>query len=150
MARKRKPKPSGRATVPNAIPVLNHNAAGLDIGANEIYAAVPADRDEAPVRCFGTFTGELIRLVTWLRQCGIETVAREATGVCWIPAHQILESSGMEVCLVNARYFQNVPGRKTDVSDGQWLQRLHSAGLLRGSFRPRHEVCVRWRGTVRI
>jgi len=142
MARKHKTKQSSRAVRPGAIPVLNRNAAGLDIGANEIYAAVPADRDESPVRCFGTFTGELTRLANWLRQCGIDTVAMEATGVYWIPPYQILESAGLEVCLVNARYFQNVPGRKTDVSDCQWLQRLHSAGLLRGSFRPAQEVCV--------
>jgi transposase len=147
MARKRKTKQSGRTAIPDAIPTLNRNAAGLDIGANEIYAAVPSDRDKEPVRCFGTFTAELIRLADWVRQCGINTVAMEATGVYWIPPYQILESAALEVCLVNARYFQNVPGRKTDVSDCQWLQRLHSAGLLRGSFRPPQEVCVRSRGT---
>jgi transposase len=142
MSRKRKTKRSGRSDQPEGIPVLNRNAAGLDIGANEIFAAVPADRDPQPVRCFGTFTGELHALSAWLHQCGIETVAMEATGVYWIPAFQILEMSGLEVCLVNPRYFQNVPGRRTDVSDCQWLQRLHSAGLLRGSFRPAQEVCV--------
>ena len=142
MSRTRKSKRSGRTDRPEGIPVLNPNAAGLDIGANEIYAAAPADRDPQPVRCFGTFTGELNALAAWLRQCGIETVAMEATGVYWIPAFQILETSGLEVCLVNPRYFQNVPGRRTDVSDCQWLQRLHSAGLLRGSFRPAQEVCV--------
>ena len=114
----------------------------MDIGANEIYVAVPADRDRQPVRCFGTFTVELGLLSEWLQQCRIETVAMEATGVYWIPPYQILEAAGLEVCLVNARSFQNVPGRKTDVSDCQWLQRLHSAGLLRGSFRPAQEVCV--------
>jgi transposase len=124
------------------MPILNRNAAGLDIGANEIYAAVPVDRDPQPVQCFGTFTGDLNALSTWLGKCGIETVAMEATGVYWIPAFQILEATGFEVCLVNPRYFQNVPGRRTDVSDCQWLQRLHSAGLLRGSFRPAQEVCV--------
>jgi len=97
--------------------------------------AVPADRDGQPVQCFGTFTNEFGR-------CRILTVAMEATGVYWIPVYQNLETSGFDVCLVNARYFQNVPGRKTDVSDCQWLQRLHSAGLLRGSFRPAQEVCV--------
>jgi transposase len=142
MSRRRKTKwstPKGR---PEAIPVLNPDAAGMDIGASEIYAAVPADRDGQPVQCFGTFTSELGRLSEWLRKCRIQTVAMEATGVYWIPVYQILETSGFEVCLVNARYFQNVPGRKTDVSDCQWLQRLHSAGLLRGSFRPAQEVCV--------
>lgn len=142
MSRRRKTKPAARADRREAMPVVHPNAAGLDIGANEIYVAVPADRDESPVRCFGTFTGELQAMAAWLQQCGIETVAMEATGVYWIPAFQILETSGFEVCLVNARYFQNVPGRKTDVSDCQWLQRLHSAGLLRGSFRPPQQVCV--------
>jgi transposase len=142
MARKRKTKRSGQAARPENIPILNPNAAGMDIGAEEIYVAVPADRDEQPVQRFATFTGELGRLSEWLKQCHIDTVAMEATGVYWIPVYQILETSGFELCLVNARYFQNVPGRKTDVSDCQWLQRLHSAGLLRGSFRPAQEVCV--------
>lgn len=142
MARTRKTKRSGQPGRPENIPILNPNAAGMDIGADEIYVAVPADRDDQPVQRFATFTGELGRLSEWLKQCRIDTVAMEATGVYWIPVYQILETSGFELCLVNARYFQNVPGRKTDVSDCQWLQRLHSAGLLRGSFRPAQEVCV--------
>jgi transposase len=142
MVRKRKTKRSGQAARPETIPILNPNAAGMDIGAEEIYVAVPTDRDGQPVQRFATFTGELGRLSEWLKQCRIDTVAMEATGVYWIPVYQILETSGFELCLVNARYFQNVPGRKTDVSDCQWLQRLHSAGLLRGSFRPAQEVCV--------
>jgi transposase len=117
MARKRKTKRSGQA------------------------AGGRTDRDGQPVQSFGTFTNELDRLSDWLK-CRIDTVAMEATGVYWIPVYQILETSGFELCLVNARYFQNVPGRKTDVSDCQWLQRLHSAGPLRGSFRPAQEVCV--------
>jgi transposase len=142
MARKRKTKRSGQAAGPEDIPIFNPNAAGMDIGADEIYVAVPADRDGQPVQRFATFTNELGRLAEWLKQCRIDTIAMEATGVYWIPVYQILETSGFELCLVNARYFQNVPGRKTDVSDCQWLQRLHSAGLLRGSFRPAQEVCV--------
>jgi transposase len=142
MSRKHKTKRSKPADRREGIPVLNPDAAGMDIGAMEIYVAVPTDRDSQPVQCFGTFTGELVRLAEWLKQCRIKTVAMEATGVYWIPVYQLLESCGLEVCLVNARYFQNVPGRKTDVSDCQWLQRLHSAGLLRGSFRPAQEVCV--------
>jgi len=142
MAQKRKPQPSGKAKGQEGIPVLNPNTAGLDIGANEIYAAVPLDRDPEPVKCFGTFTVELNALTAWLQQCGIEAVAMEATGVYWIPVFQVLEASGLQVCLVNPRYFQNVPGRRTDVSDCQWLQRLHSAGLLRGSFRPPQGVCA--------
>jgi len=142
MARKRKTKRSDQTGRPENIPILNPNAAGMDIGAEEIYVAVPTDRNGQPVQRFGTFTGELCRLSEWLKQCRINTVAMEATGVYWIPVYQILETSGFELCLVNARYFQNVPGRKTDVSDCQWLQRLHAAGLLRGSFRPAQEVCV--------
>jgi len=142
MIHKRKTMRSGHVGRPENIPILNPNAAGMDIGADEIYAAVPTDRDGPPVQCFGTFTGELYRLSEWLKHCRVDTVAMEATGVYWIPVYQILETSGFELCLVNARYFQNVPGRKTDVSDCQWLQRLHSAGLLRGSFRPAQEVCV--------
>ena len=142
MTRKCKSKRSVPAGRPESIPILNPNAAGMDIGAEEIFVAVPADRDGHPVQRFGTFTSELGRLSEWLQQCRIETVAMEATGVYWIPVYQILETARFEVCLVNARYFQNVPGRKTDVSDCQWLQRLHSAGLLRGSFRPAQDVCV--------
>ncbi len=142
MARKRKIKQLSKVSKSEGIPVLNADAAGVDIGANEIYVAVPADRDPQSVRCFGTFTAELMQLAAWLRQCRIDTVAMEATGVYWIPAYQILEAAGLRVCLVNARYFQNVPGRKTDVSDCQWLQRLHAAGLLRNSFRPAQDVCV--------
>jgi transposase len=125
-----------------ALPVLNPNAAGLDIGATEIYVAVPADRDSEPVRCFATFTQDLEALADWLEQCHIRTVAMESTGVYWIPIMQILEDRGLQVYLVNARYAKNVPGRRTDVSDCQWLQYLHSVGLLKASFRPAQEVCA--------
>src|SRR5215472_13432325 len=112
------------------------------MGATVIFVAVPADRDALPVRSFATFTQDLHRLADGLASCGIETVAMEATGVYWIPLFQILEARGLKVCLVNARYYQNVPGRRTDVSDCQWLQYLHSVGLLRASFRPPQQVCV--------
>jgi transposase len=124
------------------LPILNPNAAGIDIGATEIFVAVRPDRDPEPVRSFPTFTEDLHRLADWLKACGVETVAMEATGVYWIPLFQILETRGFEVCLVNARYYQNVPGRRTDVSDCQWLRYLHSVGLLRPSFRPADQVCV--------
>jgi transposase len=113
--------------------VIEPHAAGVDIGATEIYVAVPADRDPQPVRRFATFTSDLERLADWLKQCKIEGVAMESTGVFWIPLFQILEDSGFRVCLVNARHVKNVPGRKTDVADCQWLQYLHSVGLLRAS-----------------
>lgn len=112
------------------------NAAGIDLGSTVHYAAVPEKRDAQPVRRFGTLTGELHALADWLVGCGIDTVAMEATGVYWIPLFQILEARGIDVCLVNARHVKNVPGRKSDVQDCQWLQYLHSVGLLNASFRP--------------
>ena len=121
---------------------LNLNAAGVDIGATEIYIAVPGDRDPQPVRCFPTFTEDLHAAADWLKACHIETVAMESTGVYWIPLFQILEARGFQVLLVNAHHVKNVPGRKSDVSDCQWLQYLHSVGLLRGSFRPEQAVCT--------
>ncbi len=125
-----------------ALPILNPDAAGIDIGATELYVAVPADRDAEPVRMFPSFTQDLNALADWLQQCGIRTVAMESTGVYWIPIMQILVTRGLEVYLVNAKHVKNVPGRRTDVSDCQWLQYLHSAGLLRASFRPAQEVCA--------
>ena len=123
-------------------PVLHPHAAGIDIGATELYVCVPLDRDPQPIRRFGTFTEDLLAVATWLQQCGVTTVAMESTGVYWIPLFQILETRGLEVCLVNARHVKNVPGRKTDVQDCQWLQYLHSVGLLRASFRPPETVCA--------
>lgn len=119
---------------------VNPNAAGLDCGSAEHYVAVPPDRDPEPVRRFKTFTDDLHRLADWLVACGIKTVAMEATGVYWIPIYEILEERGLEVLLVNARHVKNVPGRKSDVSDCEWLRDLHSVGLLRGSFRPKAEI----------
>ena len=131
-----------------SLPVIETNAAGIDVGATEIFVAVPADRDAEPIRCFPTFTVDLERLADWLQQCQIRTVAMESTGVYWIPLFQILEKRKIDVRLVNAHHVKNVPGRKTDVSDCQWIQHLHSVGLLRGSFRPDDEICARrslWR-----
>jgi transposase len=115
---------------------IQPNAAGIDCGAQEHYVAVPADRDHQPVQAFRTFTAELKQLADWLAQCRITTVAMESTGVYWIPLYEILEERGFEVVLVNARHLHNVRGRKSDVSDCQWLQQLHSVGLLSPSFRP--------------
>jgi transposase len=138
MAKKKKdPKHSNMA-----LPILRPNAAGIDIGATEIFVAVPPERDVQCIRSFPTFTQDLFELARWLKSCGIETVAMESTGVYWIPLFQILEDSGFEVFLVNARHVKNVPGRKTDVSDCQWLQFLHSVGLLRASFRPDQDICA--------
>ncbi len=124
------------ASGPSLLERLTPNAAGIDCGAAEHYVAVPADRDAAPVRSFKTFTTDLHRLADWLRACGVTTVAMESTGVYWIPLYEILEARGLDVVLVNAQHVKNVPGRKSDVVDCQWLQQLHSVGLLRGSFRP--------------
>jgi len=124
------------------LPVIESNAAGIDVGATQVFVAVPADRDPEPIRCFETFTVELERLADWLQQCKIQTVAMESTGVYWIPLFQILEKRNIQVRLVNAHHIKNVPGRKTDVEDCQWIQHLHSVGLLRGSFRPDDEICA--------
>lgn len=124
------------------------NAAGIDIGGSTHYVAVPYDRDAEPVRSFGAFTEDLFALADWLAACRITTVAMEATGVYWIPVFEILERRGFEVVLVNARHVKNVPGRKSDVIDCQWLQELHSLGLLSASFRPADAV-VALRGLVR-
>jgi transposase len=123
-------------------PIRELHAAGIDIGAREIFVAVPPDRDENPVRVFGTFTESLEEMARWLVQCGITTVAMESTGVYWIPPHNVLEQHGVKVCLVNARNMKNVPGRRTDWHECQWLQYLHSVGLLRAAFRPEDEVCA--------
>jgi transposase len=137
-ARRKQP----RAGAASPTHTLDPNAAGIDIGATEIYIAVPADRDPHPVRHFSTFTQDLLAAADWLQSCRVTTVAMESTGVYWIPLFQILEARGMKVCLVNARHVKNVPGRKSDVCDCQWLQHLHSAGLLRPSFRPEQQVCA--------
>jgi transposase len=119
---------------------VHPNAAGLDIGSEEIVVAVPPDRDPQPVRVFRTFTPDLRALVAWLVACGIDTVAMESTGVFWVPIYELLEQHGIVPYLVNARHIKTVPGRKSDWNDAQWLQKLHALGLLRGSFRPDAEM----------
>ena len=119
---KRKAKAKAKTQGVVTLPVFRPDTAGVDIGAMEILVAVPPDRDAEPVRSFGTFTRDLEETVAWLESCGITSVAMESTGVYWIPLYQILVDHKIEVCLVNARHFHNVPGRKTDVLDCQWLQ----------------------------
>lgn len=121
---------------------IHLDAAGIDLGSETHWVAVPPDRDDTPVRPFGCFTADLHAMAAWLKQCGVTTVAMESTGVYWIPVFQILENAGFEVKLVNARQVKNVPGRKTDILDCQWLQRLHSYGLLSASFRPDDQICT--------
>jgi len=119
---------------------VHPNAAAIDVGATMHMAAVGADCASDSVRSFGTFTGDLHRLADWFAECGVKTVVMESTGVYWIPIFELLDERGVEVFLVNARDAKHVPGRKTVVSDAQWLQRLHSHGLLRASFRPKGEI----------
>ena len=134
MPRKGKPKSD------RAMSMVHPNAAAIDVGATLLMAAVRADRTPEPVRSFGTFTTDLHRLVDWFVECGVDTVAMESTSVYWIPIFELLDARGFTVFLVNARDAKHVPGRKTDVSDAQWLQRLHSFGLLRASFRPKGQI----------
>ena len=122
--------------------VAHPNAAGIDIGSASHFVAVPPDRDDVPVREFRSFTQDLEALAQWLKECGVDVVAMEATGVYWIPLFELLESRGFTVYLVNARHVKNVSGRKSDVLDCQWLQQLMSYGLLSGAFRPKEEICV--------
>lgn len=117
-------------------PVLYPDAAGIDISSKEHYVAVPADRDPHPVRSFGCFTEDLQAISQWLKQCKINTVAMEATGIYWVSLFLMLEQDGFEVILVNARHVKNVRGKKTDMSDAEWIRQLHSCGLLSASFQP--------------
>ena len=142
---RRPPKPR---TSPRALERLHPDAAGIDCGAAEHVVAVPPDREGTPIRSFATFTGDLHRLADWLAHCRVTHVAMEATGVYWIPVFEILEARGFQVILVNARHVKNVPGRKSDVSDCEWLRDLHILGLLRGSFRPADAI-VALRGYLR-
>jgi len=127
-----------------SLEVVHPDAAGIDIGNESHYAAVPPSRDSQPVRCFGCTTGcttaELKAMAAWLQQCRIRTVAMQSTGVYWVAVYDILEQAGLEVYLVNARDTKNLPGRKSDVQESQWLMKLHTYGLLRNSFRPSQEI----------
>ena len=126
----------------NDRPIEQATAAGVDIGAREIFVAVHHDPDGEPVRRFGTFTEDLNQMADWLERCGVTTVAMESTGVYWIPLYEILDRRGLKPCVVNARHMKNVPGRRTDWHECQWIQFPHSAGLLRAAFRPDDPVCA--------
>jgi transposase len=123
-----------------SLEVIHPDAAGIDIGNEFHYVAVPLSRDGQPVRRFGCTTAELKAMAAWLQQCGIRTVAMQSTGVYWVAVYDILEQAGFEVYLVNARDTKNLPGRKSDVQESQWLLKLHTYGLLRNSFRPSQEI----------
>jgi transposase len=144
---RRRPSTKPR-TSPNALERLHPHAAGIDCGSAEHFVAVPPDRDPTAVRSFPTFTADLYRLADWLTACRVTHVAMEATGVYWIPIFEILDARGFQVILVNARHVKNLPGRKSDVSDCEWLRDLHILGLLRGSFRPADGI-VALRGYLR-
>jgi len=150
MARKTKNvKSKDRQRLPRSLKTIYANAAGIDLGSREHWVCGPPREDGTPnVQRFGTTTPELFRLADWLKEQGVKTVAMESTGVYWIPLFEILDNRGLEVLLVNARHISNVPGRKTDMLDCQWIQLLHSCGLLRGSFRPSDDIC-RLRALIR-
>jgi transposase len=122
--------------------VVHPDAAGIDVGNESHYVAVRPDRDPEPVRRFACFTADLYRMAEWLRSCGVKTVAMQSTGVYWIPLYDILEEFGFEIFLVNARHTKNLPGRKSDVQESQWLLKLHTHGLLNNSFQPPSDIRV--------
>src|SRR5438270_193577 len=122
--------------------VVHPDAAGIDVGNESHYVAVRPDRDPESVRRFACFTADLYRMAEWLRSCGVKTVAMQSTGVYWIPLYDILEEFGFEIFLVNARHTKNLPGRKSDVQESQWLLKLHTHGLLNNSFQPPSDIRV--------
>ena len=124
----------------SGLEILHPDAAGIDIGNETHYVSVPPGRDPDPVREFGSWTADLEKMAEWLKACGVKTVAMQSTGVYWLSAHDVLEKHGIEVFVVNARNTRNLPGRKTDVQESQWLRKLHTYGLLRDSFHPPDEI----------
>ena len=133
---------SSRRGSATGLPVIHDRAAGIDVGSRFHVVAVGSDLCDEPVQTFQAFTGDLERMADWLVAVGVKTVAMESTGVYWVPVFEILESRGIEVIVANAREARAVPGRKTDVNDAQWLQRLHACGLLRASFRPGRDIAA--------
>jgi len=128
--------------ITKGMPIVNDSAAGIDIGSRFHVAAIPPHNEKETVKTFQAFTSDLHQLADWLLESGVTTVAMESTGVYWVPVYEILEERGLEVILANARDARNVPGRKTDVNDAQWLQKLHACGLLRASFRPDRDIAA--------
>lgn len=124
----------------SGLQVVHPDAAGIDIGNESHFVAIPPDRDTTPIREFGSWTADLHEMASWLKEHGITTVALQSTGVYWIPLVEVLEQAGLEVYLVNARGTKNLPGRKTDVQECEWIRKLHTYGLLRNSFRPPEEI----------
>lgn len=139
---------SKRVRRSSGVEIVHPRAAGIDIGSREHWVAVSPGLDEKPIRPFRSFTADLHALADWLSECGVESIAMESTGVYWIPLYELLDERGFDVCLVDARHTRNVPGRKSDVLDCQWIERLHRHGLLRASFRPDDSI-VRLRSYLR-
>jgi transposase len=138
----RRKKANTKADIDSGFPLLRPNAAGLDVGSREHYVAVPVGRDTRSVRSFGCTTSELKEMAEWLKTCGVDTVAIEATGVYWVPIYEVLEDAGIEAFLYDGRQTRHVSGRKTDVLDCQWSQKLHSHGLLTRAFRPDKQIAT--------
>jgi transposase len=133
---------SRRSIKPTGLPVINDRAAGIDIGARFHVVGVAPELCDDPVQTFQAFTSDIERMADWLVSIGIDTVAMESTGVYWVPVYEVLQRHGLEVIVANAREARAVPGRKSDVNDAQWLQRLHACGLLRPSFRPERDIAA--------
>src|SRR6516164_10406994 len=125
-----------------ALEVMHPDAAGIDVGGSEHWVAISPERDPEPVRRFGCFTADLHEMARWLLEKGVRSVAMQSTGVYWMPVFEILEQNGLEVYLVNARHTKNLPGRKSDVQECQWLLKLHTFGLLNNSFQPPNEIRI--------
>lgn len=124
----------------SSLRIVNPNAAGIDIGARSHFVAVPAGRDKDVVKEFECFTSDIQEMINWLKKCSVETVVMESTGSYWIPVFEMLDRAGFEVKLVDAHHIKNVKGRKSDVIDCQWLQQLHTHGLLSAAFRPEDDI----------
>src|SRR5260370_7654546 len=138
---RRKKNKANKSVKLEVVTGVHRNGGGIDGGGKEHRVAVPCDRDPQPLRTFQAFTPDLHELAAWLKHCGIESVALESTGIYWISLYEVLEQYGFEIRVVNARHVKHVPGRtKTDVLDCQWIQKLHSFGLLNGSFRPDQQI----------
>lgn len=131
-----------RVEKPAGLPIIHDRAAGIDVGARFHVVAIGPDLSDEPVQTFQAFTGDIERMADWLISAGVKTVAMESTGVYWVPVYEVLEDRGIEVIVANAREARTVPGRKSDVNDAQWLQRLHACGLLRPSFRPGRDIAA--------
>jgi transposase len=140
--RSKRRKTMGKVDPTEGLPLLNGNAAGIDVGSAEHYVAVPTDRDTEPVQSFGSFTADLHRMARWLKNCQIQTVVMQAAGVYWTALYDVLERYGLEVNVAYAQHTKTLPGRKTDVQECQWLQKLHTFGLLNNAFRPAEEIRV--------